>query len=180
MIESFLSKTPKIPSSVFIAPGARIVGDVEIGEDASVWFNAVLRGDVNSIRIGRRTNIQDGAIVHVTFKKHATVIGHDVTVGHGAILHGCTIRDHVLIGMGAKVLDGAIVGRHSLVAAGAVVTEGFEVPERSLVAGVPAKPVRDLTDEEINAIGQSAERYIQYAETYRKLHILEQMEPEVL
>jgi carbonic anhydrase/acetyltransferase-like protein (isoleucine patch superfamily) len=180
MIDSFLSKTPKIHPSVFVAPGTKIVGDVEVGEDSSIWFNAVLRGDVNFIRVGRRTNIQDGAIVHVTFKKHSTVIGHDVTVGHGAILHGCTVKDHVLIGMGAKVLDGAIVGRHSLVAAGAVVKEGFEVPEKTLVAGVPAKPIRTLTAEEINDIEQSAQRYIQYADTYRKLHILEQMETDAL
>lgn len=180
MIEQFLSKTPKIPSSVFVAPGAKIVGDVEIGEDCSIWFNAVLRGDVNLIRIGRRTNIQDGAIVHVTFKKNSTLIGHDVTVGHGAILHGCTVRDHVLIGMGAKVLDGAVVGRQVIVAAGAVVKEGYEVPERTLMAGVPAKPVRALTEDEIQSIEQSAERYIKYADTYRRLHIIEQMENDHL
>lgn len=180
MIEQFLSKTPKIPPSVFIAPGAKILGDVEIGEDCSIWFNVVLRGDVNLIRVGRRTNIQDGAIVHVTFKKHSTVIGHDVTVGHGAILHGCTIKDHVLIGMGAKVLDGAVIGRNSVIAAGAVVKEGYEVPEKTLMAGVPAKPMRPLREEEIKAIEQSAERYIQYAETYRKMRIIEQMENDNL
>lgn len=180
MIEQFLSKTPKIPSSVFVAPGAKIVGDIEIGEDCSIWFNAVLRGDVNLIRVGRRTNIQDSAIIHVTFKKYATLIGHDVTVGHGAILHGCTIRDHVLIGMGAKVLDGAVIGRHVIIAAGAVVKEGYEVPERTLMAGVPAKPMRTVTDEEVNGIEQSAERYIQYANTYRRLRIIEQMENDTL
>jgi carbonic anhydrase/acetyltransferase-like protein (isoleucine patch superfamily) len=180
MIEQFLSKTPKIPTSVFVAPSAKIVGDVEMGEDCSIWFNAVLRGDVNFIRVGRRTNIQDGAIVHVTFKKNPTVIGHDVTVGHGAILHGCTVKDHVLIGMGAKVLDGSVIGRYSLIAAGAVVKEGSEVPEKTLMAGVPAKPVRNLTEDEVIAIEQSAQRYIQYAETYRKLRIIDQMENEDL
>lgn len=180
MIEQFLSKTPKIPASVFVAPGAKIVGDVELGEDCSIWFNAVLRGDVNFIRVGRRTNIQDGAIVHVTFKKNATVIGHDVTVGHGAILHGCTVKDHVLIGMGAKVLDGSLIGRYALIAAGAVVKEGCEVPEKTLMAGVPAKPIRILTENEIGAIEQSAQRYIQYAESYRKLRIIDQMENESL
>ena len=180
MIEQFLSKTPKIPASVFVAPGAKIVGDVELREDCSIWFTVLLRGDVNFIRVGRRTNIQDGAIVHVTFKKNATVIGHDVTVGHGAILHGCTVKDHVLIGMGAKVLDGSLIGRYALIAAGAVVKEGCEVPEKTLMAGVPAKPIRILTENEIGAIEQSAQRYIQYAESYRKLRIIDQMENESL
>lgn len=180
MIEQFLSKTPRIPSSVFVAPGAKIIGDVEVGEDSSIWFNAVLRGDVNFIRIGRRTNIQDGAIVHVTYKKNATIIGHDVTVGHGAILHGCTVRDHVLIGMGSKILDGAIIGRHAVIAAGAVIKEGYEVPDKTLMAGVPAKPIRPVTDDEAREIEQSAERYIQYTATYRRLRIIEQMEDGVL
>ncbi len=170
MITPYLSKKPVIPSSVFIAEGARILGDVELGEQCTVWFNAVIRGDVNAIRIGNRTNIQDGAIIHVTLNKYAAHIGSDVTIGHGAILHGCTVHDHVLIGMGAKVLDGAVVGPYAIIAAGALIREGYEVPEKTLMAGVPAKPVRSVTEEEMRKIERSAGIYIAYAECYRKLY----------
>lgn len=158
---------PRIHPSVFIAAGARIIGDVEIGEGSSVWFNVVIRGDVHYIRIGTRTNIQDLVMCHVTNKRFALTVGDDVTVGHSAVLHGATIHDRVLIGMGAKVLDGAIVGRESLVAAGAVVREGFTVPEGTLAAGVPARVIRELTDEERAAVARGAVNYEGYVARYR-------------
>lgn len=170
MISSYLSKVPVIPASVFVAPGAHIIGDVEIGEDCSVWFNTVIRGDVYYIRIGSRTNIQDGAILHVTLNKHPVIMGDEITIGHGAILHGCTVHDRVLIGMGAKVLDRAVIRSNSIIAAGALVKEGYEVPENTLMAGVPAKPVRPLTPDETEKIRRSANNYIEYAKTYRRLY----------
>jgi carbonic anhydrase/acetyltransferase-like protein (isoleucine patch superfamily) len=163
----FEGKSPVIHPSVFIASGARIIGDVEIGEQSSVWFNVVIRGDVHYIRIGTRTNIQDLTMCHVTHRKHPLVIGNDVTVGHSAVLHGTTIHDRVLIGMGAKVLDRSVVGSNSLIAAGSVVREGFEVPEGVLVAGVPAKIIRELTDAERGAVAQGALNYESYIERYR-------------
>ncbi len=159
--------TPKIDPSVFIADGVHIIGDVEIGKDCSVWFNTVIRGDVNFIRIGERTNIQDNTVVHVTNKKYPTHIGSNVTIGHSAVIHACTIGDYALIGMGAIVLDNAVVGRYCLVAAGAVVTMGMNIPEGMLVAGVPAKVVRPLTDDEKKFLAQSAQNYIDYVATYR-------------
>ena len=166
-IMPFEGIAPRIDPSVFIAPGARIIGDVEIGEKSSVWFNVVIRGDVNVIRIGRRTNIQDLTMCHVTHRKYSLVIGDDVTVGHSAVLHGATIGDRVLIGMGAKVLDRSTIGSESLVAAGAVVREGFQVPEGTLVAGVPAKVVRELTDEERRMVAQGALNYESYVARFR-------------
>lgn len=163
----FEGVAPRIDPSVFIAPGARIIGDVEIGETSSVWFNVVIRGDVNFIRIGRRTNIQDLTMCHVTHRKYSLVIGDDVTVGHSAVLHGATIGDRVLIGMGAKVLDRSTIGDESLVAAGAVVREGFQVPEGTLVAGVPAKVVRELTDDERKMVAQGALNYESYVARFR-------------
>lgn len=168
MISQYITKRPIIPESVFIAEGARIVGDVTLGEDCTVWFNAIVRGDVHSIRVGDRTNIQDGAIIHCTLNKYSVTIGSDVTIAHGAIVHGCTIHDHALIGMGAKVLDRAVVHSFSMIAAGAVVREGFEVPPRTLVAGVPAKTVRELTEEEVAMIRSIPANYIQYAKEYRE------------
>lgn len=158
--------TPRLHPTVFIAPGARIIGDVELGEHCSVWFNAVIRGDVNSIRIGDKVNVQDLCMLHVTHKKYSLNIGSKVTIGHSAILHGCTIQDAVLIGMGATVLDAAEIGRNSFIAAGAVVREKMKVPEGVLVAGVPARIVRDLDDNEIEQIEQSASNYINYVRTY--------------
>jgi gamma-carbonic anhydrase len=154
---------PTIPSSVLVLPGARIVGDVVIGERSSVWFNVVIRGDVHSIRIGDETNIQDGSVLHVTHDTHPLVIGNRVTVGHGVRLHGCTVEDETLIGIGAIVLDGAIVETHSIVAAGALVPPGMRVPSGKLVAGVPARVRRDLTADEISNFGESADRYVEYA-----------------
>lgn len=168
VIHIYKGITPTLHHSVFVAEGAQIIGDVEIGEASSVWFNTVIRADVHYIRIGERTNIQDGSILHVTHEKYPLRIGSDVTVGHGAILHGSTIKDHCLIGMGAKILDNAVVGSYSLVAAGALVLEGFEIPEGVLVAGIPARVKRQLTDEERRQIDESAQSYVEYAKSYRK------------
>ncbi len=168
MILPYRGKRPRIHPSVFVAEGAQIIGDVEIGPESSVWFNTVIRGDVHYIRIGGRTNVQDNCCLHVTHETYPLVVGSGVTVGHGAILHSATIKDNCLIGMGAKVLDNATVGPFSLVAAGALVLEGFEVPEGVLVAGVPAKIKRKLTEAERRQIVQSAENYINYTKPYRE------------
>lgn len=168
MIFSYKDQNPKFVNSVFIAHNATVIGDVKIGKDSSIWFNVVVRGDVNEISIGERTNIQDGSVLHVTFEKWPLYVGNHVTVGHGAILHGCTIEDHCLIGIGARVLDGAHIGNYCLVAAGALVREGDKVPNHSLVAGVPAIVKRSLTSEEIELIKRSSERYVDYKNTYLK------------
>jgi carbonic anhydrase/acetyltransferase-like protein (isoleucine patch superfamily) len=166
LIIPYNGKTATIPSSVFVAEGAHIIGDVEIGEDSSIWFNVVMRGDINFIKIGEKTNIQDNCVLHVTHNNPVR-IGSSVTVGHGAVIHGATVGDFCLIGMGACVLDSARVGTFSLVAAGALVLEGFEVPSGSLVAGVPAKIRRNLTPQERENIIQSAQNYVKYAQPYR-------------
>ncbi len=158
--------TPDLHPTVFVAPGARIIGSVGIGEHSSVWFNAVVRGDVHSIRIGTGVNIQDLCMLHVTHDRYPLHIGNSVTVGHSAILHGCTIEDTVLIGMGATILDGAKIGSHSLIAAGSVVRERAVIPEGVLAAGVPARIVRELRDEERDGLLQSALNYMQYVRTY--------------
>lgn len=165
---SYKNISPEIPESVFIAPNAIVIGDVVMGEDSSIWFQTVVRGDVNKIRIGARTNIQDGSVLHVTYNKWNLTIGNDVTVGHGSILHSCTIEDSCLIGMGARVLDGAHIGEFSLVAAGSLVREGDKVPRNSLAAGVPAVVKRSLTEEEIDRIKHSAQRYVEYKNVYLK------------
>ena len=157
--------TPRLHPTAFLADGAWLIGDVAVGKDSSIWFNAVLRGDINSIRVGERSNIQDGCVLHVT-SELGVVIGDNVTVGHQAVVHGCTIRDGALIGMGAVVLDRASIGARSLVAAGALVREGFVVPDGTLVAGVPARVVRPLTKEELEGLLASAERYVGYARSY--------------
>ena len=146
-----------------------MIGDVEIGEESSVWMNAVVRGDVNSIRVGRRSNIQDATIVHVMTGTHPTIIGNSVTIGHGALVHGCTIDDQVLIGMGAIVLNGAHVGTQSIVAAGTLITEGMKVPPRSLVMGNPGKVKRLLTQAETADIQSYADRYVEYRKEYMRL-----------
>ncbi len=155
---------PQIPESVFVAPNATIVGDVVMGEECSIWFNAVLRGDVNSIRMGNRVNIQDGACIHCTYEKTKTILGNNVSVGHNAIVHGCTVADNVLIGMGAIVMDNVHIGSNTIIAAGAVVLEGTQVPAGCIFAGVPAKKVKDiskeLTEGEINRI---ANNYVMYS-----------------
>ena len=165
-IISYNNRIPKLHESVFVADGAKIIGDVEIGEDSGIWFNVVIRGDVNSIHIGSRTNIQDNSVLHVTSKTAPLNIGSDITIGHGAVLHGCTIEDFCLIGMGAIVMDKAHIHRHSMVAAGTIVLEGFDVPEGMLVAGIPAKVKRALTEDERQFIRQSALNYVSYVQAY--------------
>jgi len=158
---------PTVDPSAFVAEGAWLIGDVELGPDASVWYNAVLRGDINGIRVGARTNIQDGAVLHVT-SECAVWIGDDVTVGHQAMVHGCRIEKGALIGMSSVVLDNAHIGESALVAAGSVVRESFEVPEGMLVAGVPARTIRPLTDAERRGLLESAAHYVGYARTYNR------------
>jgi carbonic anhydrase/acetyltransferase-like protein (isoleucine patch superfamily) len=157
---------PRIHSTAFVDESAHVIGDVEIGEESSVWMNVVIRGDVNIIRIGSRTNVQDGTVVHVMRQTHATLIGDDVTVGHAAILHGCIIHDRCLIGMGALLLNGAEIGEDTIVAAGTLVPEGMKIPPRSLVMGRPAVRTRDLTDTDVATIKSYAERYVEYRKDY--------------
>ena len=148
----------------FVAPNATIAGDVVMGNECSVWFNAVVRGDVNSIKMGNRVNVQDGAVIHCTYQKHATTIGDNVSVGHNAIVHGCTLHSNVLVGMGAIVMDGCVVNSNSIIAAGAVVLEGTIVESGSIYAGVPAKKVKDISQEKITGeIDRIANNYIKYS-----------------
>jgi len=163
----FQGMSPAIAKSVYLANSSDIIGDVTIGEQSSVWFNVVIRGDVNQIRIGSRTNVQDGTVIHVTNKTHPTQIGDDVTIGHRVTLHGCTIGHRCLIGIGAIVLDGVVIGDDCLVGAGALVTPGTIIPAGSLVMGMPAKVKRALTDEEREALLRSALNYTEYVELYR-------------
>src|SRR5574342_923683 len=152
MIRTFQGIKPTIPASCFIEDTGVVIGDVVLGEECSVWFHAVIRGDVNYIRIGDRTNVQDLCMLHVTHDTHPLIIGNEVTIGHSAILHGCTIRDRVLIGMGAIIMDGAVIGEDSVVGAGALVTEGTIVPAKSLILGSPAKVKRAVTENELSWI----------------------------
>ena len=167
MIRTFNAVTPTVAASAYIDVSAQVIGDVHIGEESSVWMNAVIRGDVNFIRIGSRTNIQDGTIVHVMRDpSHPTVLGDDITVGHGAVVHGCTIGNGCLIGMGAILLNGVRVGEGSIVAAGTLLPEGAVVPPRSLVMGSPGKVRRAITDDEYAFIVQSAQNYVTYRLDY--------------
>ena len=167
MIRPFRGVRPTIASSAYVDESAQVIGDVVIGDESSVWMNAVVRGDVNTIRIGRRTNIQDGTIVHVMREpSHPTVVGDEVTVGHRVILHGCTVADRCLIGMGAILLNGSSVGADCIVAAGTLLTEGVVVPPRSLVMGSPGKVRRALTDGEVAFIRDSAANYVGYRLDY--------------
>ncbi len=155
---------PELGNDCFIAPNATIVGDVIMGDNCSVWFNAVVRGDVNSIRIGNKVNIQDGAVIHCTYEKTKTIIGDNVSIGHNAIVHGCTVEDNVLIGMGAIIMDNARIGSNTIIAAGAVVLEGTKVEPGTIYAGVPAKKVKDISMELVNGeINRIANNYIMYA-----------------
>ena len=158
---------PLLGRDVFVADGARVIGDVHLGDEASVWFGAVLRGDYMAIRVGARTNIQDNAVVHITSEVASTTIGDDVTIGHAAIVHGCTIGNACLIGMGSIVLDGAVIGDSSFVAAGSLVTPGTIVPAGSFVVGRPAKVVRPVRDSDLVSIREAAARYVQYAREFR-------------
>lgn len=169
MILPFNGITPIIHKSVFICEGVHIIGDVIINKDVSVWFNSVIRGDVNYIRIDERTNVQDGCILHNTYEKYPLIIGKDVTIGHGAILHGCNVKDSVLIGMGAVLLDNCIISSNSFIAAGSLVKENFIVPEGVLAAGIPAKIIRDLNEKEIENIKSSADNYLMYVKKYKKI-----------
>lgn len=166
MIRTFQGIRPTVPTSCFIEDTGVVIGDVVMGENCSVWFHAVIRGDVNYIRIGNRTNVQDLCMLHVTHDTHPLLIGNDVTVGHSVVLHGCTIKDRVLVGMGAIIMDGAVIGEDSVVGAGALVVEGTVVPPKSVILGSPARIRRSVTDEELAWIKESAENYVRYAHTY--------------
>ncbi len=165
MIRDFEGKTPETAKAAFIAENATIIGDVHLKADSSVWFGAVLRADLDSITIGERSNIQELCVVHVDCGK-PVILGDDVTVGHSATLHGCVIEDRCLIGMGAVVLDGAHIGAGSIVAANSLVTPGKKVPPRSLVAGVPAKPLRELTEKDYEDLKHHAESYVELAKRH--------------
>ncbi len=167
MISTYKGISPKIAADVFIAPSADVIGDVEIGEWSSIWFQTVVRGDVHFIRIGARTNIQDLSMLHVTRKTHPLLIGSEVTVGHSVTLHGCTIEDRVLIGMGAVVLDGAVVHSGSMIGAGSIVTEGTKIPPGVLAFGSPARVKRDLTEKETAFLAASPRNYVELAKDYR-------------
>jgi len=167
MIRSYKATHPQVDSSAFVDDSAQVIGDVVIGAESSVWMNAVIRGDVNTIRIGRQTSIQDGTVVHVNhMPSHPTVVGDQVTVGHGVILHGCAVEDRCLIGMGAILLNGSRIGSDSIVAAGTLVPERVTIPPRSLVMGSPARVKRPLTDDEVASILTSAESYVRYRLEY--------------
>jgi carbonic anhydrase/acetyltransferase-like protein (isoleucine patch superfamily) len=166
LIIPYRGKSPVIHPEAFIAPTAAVTGDVHIGKESSVWFSSVIRGDESSVRIGEKTNIQDCCVVHGTLNEFSTSIGSFVTIGHGAILHGCQVGDRVLIGMGARLLDGSKVASESMIAAGTVIPEGFEVPPRTLVMGVPARVKRGLRDDEIEWIVSYAENYAQVRLNY--------------
>jgi carbonic anhydrase/acetyltransferase-like protein (isoleucine patch superfamily) len=164
LIQSVKGITPKIPDSCFLADNATLTGDVEMGEECSVWYNAVVRGDVNSIRIGNKVNIQDGVIIHCTYQKASTSIGNNVSLGHKAIVHGCMIKDNVLVGMGAIVMDHAIIEPGSIIAAGAIVTSGTLVEKNSIYAGIPAKKLKSVSNEHSEMIQRTADNYVMYKE----------------
>ena len=168
LVKSVNGKSPAIPEDCYVAENATIIGDVVFGHSCSVWFNAVVRGDVHFITIGNKVNIQDGAIIHCTYLKHPTKIGNNVSIGHNAIVHGCTIQDNVLIGMGAIVMDNCEIGSNTIIAAGAVVTEGTKVPSGCIFAGVPAKKVKDISEELINGeINRIANNYLMYSSWFK-------------
>lgn len=160
--------SPQFGQNCFIAPNATIVGDVICGDDCSFWFNAVVRGDVNSIRLGHKVNVQDGAVIHCTYQKTKTILGNHVSIGHNAIVHGCIVHDNVLIGMGAIVMDNCEIGSNSIIAAGAVLTEGTQVPSGCIYAGVPAKKVKDISQELISGeIDRIANNYLMYSKWFK-------------
>jgi carbonic anhydrase/acetyltransferase-like protein (isoleucine patch superfamily) len=167
MLLKHQGKAPRIGEGTFIAPNATVIGDTVLGKDCSVWYQTVIRGDVHPIRIGDRVNIQDLVMIHVTTGRHATTIHDEVTVGHAAVLHGCTLEARCLIGIRAVVLDGAVVGEESIVGAGSVVTPGMVIPPRVLVVGTPARVVRDLRAPEIADLAASAERYVALSRLHR-------------
>jgi carbonic anhydrase/acetyltransferase-like protein (isoleucine patch superfamily) len=166
MLKTYRGIAPTIATGAFIEDTAVVIGDVAIGSESSVWFHAVIRGDVHSIRIGHRTNIQDLCLLHVTHDTQSLTLGDDITVGHHAVLHGCTIHDRVLIGMGAILMDGVVIEEDCVIGAGALITERIHIPSKSLVMGSPAKVTRMLTDAEVRWIKESAANYIRYAQQY--------------
>ena len=166
MLRPYRGLLPRVHPTAFIDDSAQVIGDVEIGEHSSVWMCVVIRGDVNRIRIGRRSNVQDSTVLHVMKDTHPTQIGDDVTIGHGAIVHGCTIEDRCLVGMGAILLNGVTVGSGSIVAAGSLLPEGMQVPPRSLVMGSPGKVRRPLSDADLDEIQMYADRYVAYRLDY--------------
>ena len=166
MLRAYKGRRPAVDPTAYVDASAQVIGDVEIGPESSIWMCAVVRGDVNFIRIGARSNVQDGSIVHVMHETHPTRIGDDVTIGHAAVVHGCTIADRVLVGMSATILNGAVIGEDSIVAAGSLVTEGMVVPPRSMVMGVPAKVRRTLSDAEVASILDFSQNYVRYRLDY--------------
>ncbi|MDX1278674.1 gamma carbonic anhydrase family protein [Oceanihabitans sediminis] len=169
LIKAVNNKHPQIPEDCYVAENATIVGDVTMGKQCSVWFNAVIRGDVHFIKMGNKVNIQDGAVIHATYQKSPTTIGNNVSVGHNAIVHGCTIHDNVLIGMGSIVMDDCVVESNSIIAAGAVVTANTRVEAGSIYAGVPAKKVKDISKELIHGeINRIAENYVKYSSWFKE------------
>lgn len=166
MIKPFLDKTPSIHPTVYVSDSAIVIGDVEIGEDSSVWFGSVVRGDVNYIRIGARTNLQDHTIIHVNTGTHPTILEDEITVGHRVTLHGCYVESGCLIGISATILDGARIGHNSLVAAGSLVTPNTQIPPRSMVMGSPAKVKRELTDEELARMVENWQHYVELKDQY--------------
>jgi carbonic anhydrase/acetyltransferase-like protein (isoleucine patch superfamily) len=164
-------KSPRFGKNCFLAPNATVVGDVEIGDDCSIWFNAVVRGDVNSIRIGERVNIQDGVIIHGTYKKASVTIGNDVSIGHNAIIHGCIIMDRVLVGMRAVIMDNAEIGKDTIIAAGAVVLEGTKVESGTVYGGIPARKIKDIPKDLISGqIDRIAKNYLLYASWFKDVN----------
>ncbi|MGG7034669.1 MAG: gamma carbonic anhydrase family protein [Flavobacterium sp.] len=169
LIKSLNGKTPQIPEDCYISENATIIGDVTFGDSCSIWFNAVVRGDVNFIKIGNKVNIQDGAVIHCTYQKHPTIIGNNVSIGHNAIVHGCTIHDNVLIGMGAIVMDNCVIESNSIIAAGAVVTQNTVVPAGTIFAGAPAKKVKDIDQSDFaGEIERISNNYVMYSGWYKE------------
>lgn len=169
MIKSVNGKSPIIPNDCYVAENATIVGEVSFGNQCSVWFNAVVRGDVHFIKIGNKVNIQDGAIIHCTYQKHPTIIGNNVSIGHNAIVHGCTIKDNVLIGMGAIVMDNCVIESNSIIAAGSVVTQNTVVKSGSIYAGVPAKKVKEINQSDFaGEIERISNNYVMYSSWFKE------------
>src|SRR5210317_1309870 len=168
IVKSLLEKTPQWGSECFFAENSVLIGDLEMGDQCSVWYNAVIRADVNFIRMGNKVNVQDGAVIHCTYQKYPTIIGNNVSIGHNALVHGCTIRDNVLVGMGAIIMDDCVVESNSIIAAGAVVTQGTHVEGGCIYAGVPARKIKDIsTDDSLSGkIEATAGRYVRYIEWY--------------
>ena len=166
MIRPFQGMAPKLGQRIFIADNALVLGDVEIGDDSSIWFNCVVRGDVNYVRIGARTNIQDMSCIHVTNHKWPTIIGDEVSVAHNVMLHGCTLEKGVLVGMSTTIMDGAVIGEGCLIAAGSLVREGFKAPPHTLIAGWPAVVKKDLSEEQRQLVASIWSRYVRYKEAY--------------